>query len=365
MGLNKIILNISLSIVNALTFFIRPLSNRILFISLTADHLSSDFKQINNALEKEKKYEIKYNLVKFKKNLVGDFCYFINCLKQVVEIKRARLVIINDNNYVISRMKPKHTKVLQVWHAAGAVKKFGNQIKRQYEIKNYDAVISSAPYWKTCYAQAFGVQENQVYDCGMARIDRLLNKEKMKKKVSEFYVRYPQTKEKQCILYAPTFRGNIIDGFQIESLDLDKISEKIPEHMMILYKFHPLLGEIRFKTDKALAVNNEDLYTLMHISTCLISDYSSVIFDYSLLKKPMIAYVPDLDHYRKTIGLNMNYESEFPGAICFKEDEVLNAISQLDSYDYEKLSDFQKKYIIHDDGKDTKRIVELIHELMK
>lgn len=101
-----------------------------------------------------------------------------------MEIKRARLVIINDNNYVISRMKPKYTKVLQVWHAAGAVKKFGNQIKRQYEIKNYDAVISSASYWKTCYAQAFGVQENQVHDCGMARIDRLLNKEKMKKRLA-------------------------------------------------------------------------------------------------------------------------------------------------------------------------------------
>lgn len=363
MGLSKIILNIALSIVNVFTFYLRPIPNRITFISLTSDKLTSDFKRIYKALEKENVYELRCDLVVFQKSLWGDFLYFLNCLKQLVEIKRSALVIINDNNYVISHMKPKRTKVLQVWHACGAVKKFGNQIRRQYVIRNYDAVISSAPYWKECYAQAFGVMPGQVYDCGMARTDNLLDQKKMNRKIIQFYEKYPDLKEKKCILYAPTFRGNIIDGFEIESLDLDKMAEELEEDTVVLYKFHPLLGDVRFRNKKAVAVNTEDLYVLMQISTCLISDYSSIIFDYSLLKKPMIAYVSDLEQYKKTIGLNIPYEQDFPGEICFTEKNVIDAIRRLPDYNYEKLYEFQKKYIIRTDGNNTSRIVKLIHEL--
>ena len=365
MGLNKIILNIALAIVDFCTFFLRPVPNRITFISLTSDHLTSDFKRISDALQRHGGYELRYNLVVFKKNLWGDFLYFLNCLKQVVELKRSRLVILNDNNYVISRMKPQETIVLQVWHEAGAVKKFGNQIHRQYEIKNYNAIVASSSYWQSCYAQAFGVRPEQVMNVGMARIDDLLDQARMEANVAAFYERYPQTKTKRCVLYAPTFRGNIIDGFEVESLHLDQMADTLPDDVMILYKFHPLLGDIRFQAPNAIAVNQEDLYTLMHVSDCLISDYSSVIFDYALLKKPMISFVPDLEKYKRTIGLNMEYEKDFPGAICQTEMEVVDALRNLAAYDYEKLYDFQKKYIVHTDGKNTARIVRWIEQQMK
>ena len=58
-------------------------------------------------------------------------------------------------------MKPKNVKVLQIWHACGAVKKFGNQIKRQYPVQNYDYVLCNAEYWKDPYSQAFNVEKDQ------------------------------------------------------------------------------------------------------------------------------------------------------------------------------------------------------------
>ena len=155
MGLSKIILNIALKIVDILTFYIHPKKNHITFISLTQSELSSDFKLIDKQLRHENKYDIHYILLMFEKNLWGDFKYFLNCLKQLVEIKKSSLVILNDNNYVISHMKPKNVKVLQIWHACGAVKKFGNQIKRQYPVQNYDYVLCNAEYWKDPYSQAF------------------------------------------------------------------------------------------------------------------------------------------------------------------------------------------------------------------
>ena len=341
-----------LKIVDILTFYIRPKKNHITFISLTQSELSSDFKLIDKQLRHENKYDIHYILLMFEKNLWGDFKYFLNCLKQLVEIKKSSLVILNDNNYVISHMKPKNVKVLQIWHACGAVKKFGNQIKRQYPVQNYDYVLCNAEYWKDPYSQAFNVEKDQVLVTGMPRIDTLLNLNGK----DEFYLKYPELKDKKLCLYAPTFRGNIIDGFKIQSFDFTKIKDYI-----VLYKFHPLLGDIQCKG--GINMNKEDLYTLMQVSDCLISDYSSVIFDYSLLNKPMISYIPDIDEYKQDIGLNIDF-NDFPGPVCTDEDQLMEAL-KFEDYDYDKLSYFQMKYMVYTDGRNTSRVVDPINQIME
>lgn len=360
MGLSKLILRISLKLVDLFTFWMKPQKGRITFISLTSDRLVSDFALINEALKKDGRYEIHYDLLKFKKNLWGDFLYYLNCLRQLTEIKRSQLVIINDNNYVISTMKPACTKVLQVWHAAGAVKKFGNQIKRQYPVKNYDRILCSSDYWKTCYSEAFGTPRENVVSTGMCRIDELLEH----KKLDDFYEKYPQLKGKKILLYAPTFRGNIIDGMYKADLDVKALMDQLDEDWVLVSKLHPLLQESMEAHERTLDLSGEDLYTLMHASTAMISDYSSVIFDYSLLKKPLISYVPDLEKYEETIGLNIPYRIDFPGAITRNEAQLANAVRDLDHYDYEKLEKFQKKYITHADGKNTHRVAKVIEELV-
>lgn len=97
-------------------------------------------------------------------------------------------------------------------------KKFGNQIKRQYPVRNYDYVLCNAEYWKEPYSKAFGVDKDQVLVTGMPRVDTLLNADR----TDEFFLKYPQLKGKKLCLYAPTFRGNIIDGFKIQSFDFTK-----------------------------------------------------------------------------------------------------------------------------------------------
>ena len=352
MNFKKFILNIALEIVNVLTFFVRQKENRITFISLTQSELQSDFKLIDEGLRQENKYDIHYILLVFENNLMGDLKYFLNCLVQLVEIKKSSLVILNDNNYVISHMKPKNVKVLQVWHACGAVKKFGNQIKRQYPIKNYDYVLCNAEYWKEPYSKAFGVSPNQVLVTGSARIDTLLNEDNRER----FYLKYPELKDKKLCLYAPTFRGNIIDGLKSQFFDFTKIKDYV-----VLYKFHPLLGDIQ--CDGGVNMNHEDLYTLMQVSDVLISDYSSVIFDYSLLNKPMISYIPDIEEYNKNIGLNIDYK-DFPGPVCTNENQLIEAL-KLENYDYDKLAYFQIKYMVYTDGKNANRVINSINEIMK
>lgn len=363
MSLSKIILNIALKIIDILTFWIKQDRNRITFISLTQKELTSDFLLIDRALKKEAKYDIHYNLMVFEKNLMGDFKYFLNCLKQMVDLKKSALVIINDNNYVISHCKPNNTKVLQVWHACGAVKKFGNEIKRQYPIRNYDAILCNAEYWIDVYSRSFGVTEDKVFVTGMPRTDELLDEERQKKNKEAFLKKYPQCTGKKLCLYAPTFRGNIIDGFRIKSFDFKKVESMLDDDYLVLYKFHPLLKDVHVDSTKAINVNKEDLYTLFAVSDCLISDYSSILFDYSLLDKKMIAYIDDVEEYGKEIGLNVDLENEFCGAVCKDENELVSAIKTnlIDS----RIKTFQSKYMRYTDGKNTQRVIQLINQLMK
>lgn len=363
MKIEKIILNIVLSILNGLTFFIHPKQNRITFISMTADHLAGDFYQIDQALKKEGCYDIHYDLFQIHKTIKGYFLYFINLCHQLIQMKQSKLIILNDNNYIVSQFKPKETKVLQIWHACGAIKKFGNQIERSYPIQGYDAVLCSAPYWKEVYAQAFGVNSSQVYVTGLPRIDELLDPQRQRTQKEEFYAKYPMIKEKKCILYAPTFRGNMVKGFQVASFDMGKVLDALGDEYCILYKFHPLLPDIQINHQRAIDCHDEDLYALMHVSDVLISDYSSVILDYSLLNKPMIAYIDDVEEYDQTVGFNLDYQKEFPGPVCFKEDELMDALK--DIHTNPDISRFQQKYIIHKDGQNTKRVIEQIHILMR
>ncbi|MEG1474630.1 MAG: CDP-glycerol glycerophosphotransferase family protein [Longicatena sp.] len=365
MGLEKAILMMLLSFLNLFKRWMPIQDNKITFISLTSDKLEQDFKEIDTLLRAKGCYDIHYNLTLFKKTLKGDFLYMLNCLKQLVEINTSRLIILNDNNFVVTKFKREGTQVLQIWHACGAVKKFGNQIQRQYPIQNYDYVMSNSEAWKHAYAEAFGVQEDQVIISGMPRADALVSEIKRNEYKQSFYAKYPQLRDKYIILYAPTFRGNIINGLRYEAFDVEKVIEQLPEDMVIVYKMHPLLKSVFADNARLINANDEELYMLMCASDCMISDYSSILFDYSLLGKKIICYTSDYSEYDKTIGFNIDYKNEMPCNICTSEKAVIQELLQKEEIYQEKLNYFQKKYMPFTDGRNAHRICEFIAKLLE
>lgn len=363
MGIEKLILNILLGICRPFICLLPIQKRKVTFISLTIDTLSGDFKKIVTELEKDNNLKLKYNLVKFETSFIGKFKYLLNCFVQLYEICTSHVVIINDNNYVISKFKRRGVKVIQIWHACGAVKKFGNQIKRQYRIQNYDYVISCADEWKTAYSQAFGVDENQVIACGLPRTDSLCDSAKVEQYRSLMIKRFPRIKDAYVYLYAPTFRGNIIGGFRYETLPLEDIIEQLPENSVIMYKMHPLLGDVNMGMHpRVLNMNKENLNALLSVTDCLISDYSSVIFDYSIVGKRMIFYVPDLENYKKTIGLNVVY-GNMPGDICEDIPSLIKSMKKQSMIRDSRLNVFRDLYFHSCDGGNAKRIAQLIQKV--
>ena len=175
MGLKKIVLNIILSFVNIFVSLIPIKKNQIAFVSLEDNVLRDDFLDIYNHLDTSH-YSIKKVLIHYdKKSVWNDFLYLLNCIKQIIVINTSHIVLINDNNYVVSRYKRQGVKVIEVWHATGAIKKFGNAIKRQYPINNYDYVIANSDYWVEPYSIAFSVDKNNVLVTGMPRVAHLFD----------------------------------------------------------------------------------------------------------------------------------------------------------------------------------------------
>lgn len=344
---------------------LRPIrKRRVTFVTLTADELKGDFKLIADYLtKKDSTVELKYILTRFRSNFIGDLQYFFNCMKQIFVINSSSVVVINDNNYVISNFKRKGVRVVQIWHACGAVKKFGNDIRRQYPIKNYDYVISGSKAWVDIYARSFGVKQKQVVPLGVARTD-ILHDEKWRENVAEKLRRkHPILKGKYVIFYVPTFRGNIIDGLGYEDLKLPRILKQLPKDTAIIYRMHPLLQNISLsEEERIINVADEDLNELYCVADCMVTDYSSVVFDYAILGKKMVLYVPDAEKYERDLGLNVPLQ-DIPAGICKDEEELIQELKRRD-YSEQDIKQFRDKYAEYLDGRSTERIGEFIRDLL-
>ncbi len=180
--------------------------------------------------------------------------------------------------------------------------------------------------------------------------------------------KFPTIKGKKVIVYAPTFRGDPIYDIKYQDINLQYLKEQLGDDYVIIYKLHPSLGDRVIANDESIIDGNgESIKRLFSIADYLISDYSSVIFDFSIMKKPMIFFVPDLEQYKKERGIYMDYEETMPGPICKTEEEIVQAIlSTLSEVPYsDKVEEFKNKYFKYQDGKSTERVVELIVNLCK
>lgn len=362
--LKILIINLILNICRIFLVFVRIDDKKITFVSLESDKLEGDFKLISKELEKNSDYKLNYILVKFEKTLLGNIKYFFSCIKQLFEINSSKLVILDYNNYVVSHFKRKEVKVLQLWHSSGAIKKFGNSTSRDYEISNYDYVICNCDYFKQSFAEAFNVNEEQVFVTGIPKTDRLFKKSKIEKDREYMYSLYPHIKGKKVILYAPTFRGKLMHGLANSIIDLNKIKDALGEDYVILYKMHPLLSDLVLeKSDHVICCNGMSIKKLFSVSDYLISDYSAIIIDFSTFEKPMLFYTPDLEEYRNEIGFFVDYENEMPGPICKNEEELIEHLKKGTFYKEEVIR-FKNKFFKYQDGKSCKRVVELIDDIM-
>lgn len=283
--------------------------------------------------------------------------------------------IFMDNEFMPMAYTPidRRVKVVQLWHGTGSIKKIGLDVERGEVArlaakanKKITHLIVNSELTKRQYARAFGVPEDRVHILGLPRTDLILDGECMEGKKREFYEQFPDLSDKRCVLYAPTFRDDEVASPRL-ALDLAGMLAVMADDEVLMLRLHPHVAA-NF-SDEVLApygdsVVNMSSYrgvtTLLAVSDCLITDYSSIIYEYCLFDRPMIFYAYDLEKFcHSGRDFYEDYETYVPGPVA-KDQAGLEELWK-DGFPWkERVSAFRSQTYRFLDKNAVKRLLELI-----
>lgn len=302
---------------------------------------------------------------------------FLHAARAAIHMATARVLVVDDYFfplYVIGRRRG--LRVIQTWHASGAFKKIGYSVLDKTfgadeELigkvpihSNYDYCLMASRSAARHYAEAFRQPlERFVTDLGIPRTDVLFGDERIAALREQLRTRYDLPPGKKVILYAPTFRGDtVLRARSPQDLDLRLMREILGEDHLLLLKLHPFVrgrhliapaveGFVRDASD------HPDINELMHVSDILLTDYSSAIYEFSLLVKPMVFFAPDHEDYEGERGFYFDFRTGVPGPVFETTEEVARYI-RAGEFDLERVRRFRDESFEIADGHATARVVD-------
>ena len=296
----------------------------------------------------------------------------------------SKYIITNSNmDYMIT--KKKDQVFLQTWHGTPLKKlrcdievENGNAVNSLEEIRfqnnidiiRYDYFLSPSAFATEKFISAFNLKklgrENVIIETGYPRNDKLFNHDR--EDIKNTIKRLGLPKDKKIILYAPTFRDNQHEsdkGYVLDlNIDFDNLKNHLGEEYIILFRAHYFVAnKFDFEKYKGFIYDVsslDDITDLYIISDLLITDYSSVFFDYANLRKPILFYMYDMKEYINDIrGFYIDIE-ELPGTIVTKENDLIDAIENHTRFCDEKYDVFNGKFNSLDDGNAANRVLRIL-----
>ncbi len=350
-------------------------NNKVIFIESRLDVLSNSFHGVYNALKKDNNLQLKSHFL--RKTFVSDIEYTKNCIALIKDIATARCVFMDEATHIFAKIKLRHeTKLVQLWHGCGAFKKFGYSVsdgkfgasqraKTRYPVHtNYTLATVSSKEVTPHFEEAMNLKNKGIVCAtGVSRTDIFYDKEFISSSREKLLNILPEAKEKKIILYAPTFRGNVESAIAPDELDISKMQECLSNEYILIIKHHPLVKERPSVTD-GFAYDFSDKMSaeeLICVSDICISDYSSLIFEYSLFEKPMIFFAYDLKEYFDERGFYYDYEELTPGPVFKTTEEIIEYINDIENnFDKNIVISFREKFMSACDGKATERIISKV-----
>lgn len=359
----------------------RPVQTRkIIFVENHEEQLTDNFILLYEALEK-KAYDI--HVFYLKVSTSGWGAVIRRTLGLIWDMTTAECVFISESNSVFGAFSMRReTKLVQLWHACGAFKKWGYSVadkafgddRKTLDTysghRNYDLVSVSGQAVCWAYEEAFGLQKNSgvVKPLGVSRTDFYFNVDrKQQAHLRLAGLEFPIAGRK-VILYAPTFRGEIRYAKAPDALELPVLSGLRDEYVLLI-KNHPFVRHRvdipESYSDFCMEITDQlSIEELMLTADICITDYSSVVFEYSLLQRPILFFAYDLEEYYDERGFYYPYEDFIPGPLVQTTRDIVHNIRQIERFDYHKLVRFREQYMSGCDGHSTERIIDyVLHEI--
>ncbi len=341
-----------------------PIKKRVLFYSIRAtDSLLENAACVYNALDCKKlicAHKLPHSsLVK---------------LKHYYYLQTSKVIVTDDYlRYLRSIKLRDKQKVVQVWHAGGHFKKFGldadTKLTHDEEISThsqYDAVIVSSEESRAAFASGMGIDIERILPLGIPRTDNLLLPDFVSAECRDFFRKYPQFEGKKIYIYCPTFREK--DGERVHfnsQIDWNALDKELEDDEVFLIHRHPMIDDVFSVGSCSRIFDLSDCLTTMLLCVCdiVITDYSSVVIDASIMDKPSVFYCPDADSYERDFYLS--FPSDLPGEMFKDSGSLLTCVrSTVTSPLPEKIKKFRRSQAEACDGKSTQRVVSLIESYL-
>ncbi|STY72097.1 CDP-glycerol:poly(glycerophosphate) glycerophosphotransferase [Megamonas hypermegale] len=303
------------------------------------------------------------------------FSYRKNSFSFFYHVMTARFIIFNDTfpKYFFKRKKQIY---INTWHGGGAYKKidsvYKNDLKyfrkkRMLEALNkIDYIIASSEGFKRAFAEDTGINVSKFLNIGMPRNDIFFSKEKIENISSKIYDIYNIDTRKKIVLYAPTFREhNLKDDLNIDRI-LETLNKRFNNQYIFMLRCHPhIMNKVLKKNKKSNNIIDVSLYPDMQELLCatdiLITDYSSCMWDFSLMYKPCFIYANDLEEYK----IERNFHTpikDWPFPLSINNDELIKNIDNFDNDKYiKKVKEHHEKLGSYENGQASEKICILIN----
>lgn len=308
--------------------------------------------------------------------------YIGHIFHQMLAIARADVVVLDTYCIPVSMLPHrKNLKVIQMWHALSAIKKFGWQTvgkedgssERTARImkmhKGYDYVLCASDITAKFFCEAFRAGKEKIVKIGLPRIDYIRSVsagDAAARKRADIFGTYPKLsrnaaegkQERKIVLYAPTFRRGL-------AVDVEGLAKALdPDKYWLVVKMHPIDRDSSERVEAENVIYDETFrsYDWLSAADIVISDYSSFVVESALADLPLYLYTFDIDTYGRTTGLNIDFSSEPISKYVFTGARDLAAALE-EPYDFEALTQFRDRYIDVDTANCTGQLADFIQKL--
>ena len=358
---------------------------RILLMSDQSEEMGSNMVALKNALIREG-----LNPKEALRAITTKHYSILHWMKTLKKIAWADYIFLDDHSQTTDWLTIKGAVITQLWHAGAGFKstgysRFGMPASPAPKSghRQYTYGIAGSKKIRHFFSEVWGINDEMVLPTGMPRLDEYLDENYIEETANRLLNRYQilckpgssstspdawkDRKKDNIILFAPTYRGeNKKHAFYpYDKLDLDRLYKLCEEtDSVIIFKMHPFVEKQvpipeEYKDRMLDLVKYPNINDLFYITDLLITDYSSNIYEFSLMRKPILFYAFDIDEYTKTRGFHRDYRTNVPGKIVETFDDMIQAIEKKD-FEYEKVEEYIDNNFEFTDTHACDRIIDWI-----
>jgi teichoic acid ribitol-phosphate primase len=316
-----------------------PIRRRVVLATARVAHLEGNLAFIHEEIRRARPgARIVTLLEPYSYGFLGKIAYLLRLIRGTFFLRTSSLFIV-DNAYLPVHVAPHRpgTTVVQVWHGVGALKRFGADTttglaepERSFLHRHYDYVICAGSASREPYARALRTPLERVLPLGAPRTDFFFDDAAVAAARERVVSAYPRLRDGRVVLYAPTFRGRGRAKRAAPGFDPAAVRAALPPGHVLAIKTHPNLDPAHVAADGFDVVidRRHEMNEILAAADVLVTDYSSSIYEWALLRRPLVVLTEDLAAYERDPGLYLDPRTELIGEHVADPADLPRAIAE-------------------------------------